>query len=66
MSPLVERTATGGVVARGNKQGRRMNENEDFDLGLAEIIEKLSALADEAKSLCERPIEPIDLADIAE
>lgn len=66
MSPLVERTATGRVVARGNEQGRRMDENENGDLGLAEIIEQLSALADEAKSLCERPIEPIDLADIAE
>ncbi len=43
-----------------------MNENDGDDLGLAEIIEKLSALADEAKSLCERPIEPIDLTDIAE
>ncbi len=43
-----------------------MDENESGDLGLAEIIERLWVLADEAKSLCERPIEPIDLADIAE
>ncbi len=43
-----------------------MDENDGGDLGLAEIIEKLLALADEAKSLCERPIEPIDLAEIAE
>lgn len=43
-----------------------MNENEDGDLGLAEIIKRLSALADEAKALCDRPIEPVDLAEIAE
>lgn len=40
--------------------------DENNDLGLAKIIERLSALADVAKSPCERPIEPIDLVDAAE
>ncbi|WHA40577.1 hypothetical protein [Agrobacterium larrymoorei] len=43
-----------------------MDENENDDLGLTEIIERLSALADEARSLCERDIDPVDLADIEE
>lgn len=43
-----------------------MDDDQGGELGLAEIIERISALADEAKSLCERPIEPVDLADIAE
>ena len=45
-----------------------MNEesNEGGELGLTEIAERLSALADEARSLCDELVEGADVTSSAE
>lgn len=45
-----------------------MNEESDEsgELGLTEIAERLSALADEARSLCDGPVEAMDGSQTAE
>lgn len=45
-----------------------MNEESDegSELGLTEIAERLSALADEARSLCDEPVDAMDSSQTAE
>jgi len=45
-----------------------MNEESDEggELGLTEIAERLSALADEARSLCDEPVQAVDVTSMGE